>query len=64
MTKLEEKRLRSSIWSNVAGCKCPSTVKDTSGKSIRYQGCTPRAVRCNERLARIHRELKKAGLSP
>lgn len=59
MNKLEEKRLKKEIWRNMVGCKCPTHI---DGKPYKER-CTPTRVACNERLARIHRDLKKHGLT-
>lgn len=55
--KSAEAKVRRAIWENVAGCACPST-------SAKRDRCNVQVVRCNARLARIHRDLQAAGLKP
>lgn len=52
----ETKRLRKEIWENITGCDCNLAVQGPG------QHCTKRAVRCNGRLKRIHKDLAKHGL--
>lgn len=55
--KSAEAKVRRAIWENVAGCACPST-------SPKRDRCNVQAVRCNARLARIHRDMQAAGIKP
>lgn len=59
MNEREKTKLKREIWRDMAGCKCPSHV---DGKPYKER-CTPSRVACNERIARIQRDLAKRGLS-
>lgn len=59
MNKLEIKRLKKEIWRDMRGCKCPTHV---DGKPYKER-CTQSRVACNERIARIKRDLAKHDLT-
>lgn len=58
MNSLKALRLKKKIWRDMTGCKCPSHI---DGKPYKER-CTPSRVACNERIARIQRDLAKHGL--
>jgi hypothetical protein len=56
--------LRRSIWQNVAGCECPSSLS-VEGRIVatrRDEVCSREAVRCNGRMRRICTDFKRHGL--
>jgi hypothetical protein len=44
------------IWHSLEGCECVNVVN-----GVKVPVCTAKWVRCNRRLARIHRQLAEIG---